>query len=124
MTFDPHALNGDNDQLIDMEAGIYSLNYLRRYVVQHGGMPPEIEATMIDGTEKLMRRVMEARAQEFRQRGEQPPELLWTAEELADLNETISAARRDGNEELAAYWENIRDIRVPIADWEDLRPGR
>ncbi|MGW2223848.1 hypothetical protein [Streptomyces formicae] len=45
----------------------------------------------------------------------------WTAEELADLDETISAAREAGNEELAAHWESIRDGRTPTTDWEDLR---
>ncbi|MFE0178509.1 hypothetical protein ACFWZ2_40010 [Streptomyces sp. NPDC059002] len=47
----------------------------------------------------------------------------WTAEELADLDETIGAAREAGNEELAAHWENIRDSRTPTADWEELRVG-
>ncbi|GGV45991.1 hypothetical protein [Streptomyces spectabilis] len=45
----------------------------------------------------------------------------WTADELADLEETITAARETGNEELAAHWENIRDGRTPTRDWEELR---
>lgn len=48
-------------------------------------------------------------------------EQRWTAEELADLDETISAARGAGNQELAAYWTGIRDGDTPTADWEDLR---
>jgi hypothetical protein len=45
----------------------------------------------------------------------------WTDEELADLDETITAARDVGNEQLAAYWQGIRDGSTPTADWEDLR---
>lgn len=45
----------------------------------------------------------------------------WTAEELADLDETIATARQSGNEELAAYWTSIRDGKTPTTDWEDLR---
>ncbi|MGW6056671.1 hypothetical protein [Streptomyces sp. NPDC055189] len=45
----------------------------------------------------------------------------WTDEEFADLDETIDAARVSGNEELAAYWQGIRDGKTPTADWEDLR---
>lgn len=45
----------------------------------------------------------------------------WTAEELADLDETIATARESGNEELAAYWHGIRDGSTPTTDWETLR---
>ncbi|MET9550574.1 hypothetical protein ABZY36_35515 [Streptomyces sp. NPDC006627] len=45
----------------------------------------------------------------------------WTAEELADLDETINAARESGNEELAAHWQDIRDGHTPTTDWETLR---
>lgn len=45
----------------------------------------------------------------------------WTTEELADLDETIATARESGNDELADYWQNIRDGKTPTADWEDLR---
>jgi hypothetical protein len=45
----------------------------------------------------------------------------WTDEELADLDETITAARESGNEQLAVYWQGIRDGSTPTADWEDLR---
>lgn len=48
-------------------------------------------------------------------------ETPWTVEERADLNETIAAAEESGNEELAAYWQAIRDGHTPTADWEDLR---
>ncbi|WP_282790870.1 hypothetical protein [Streptomyces sp. CC224B] len=45
----------------------------------------------------------------------------WTAEELADLDETIAAAREAGNTELADHWQSIRDGSTPTVDWEDLR---
>ncbi|MGW6316402.1 hypothetical protein [Streptomyces sp. NPDC055099] len=45
----------------------------------------------------------------------------WTTEELADLDETITAARETGNEELASYWQGIRDGKTPTTDWETLR---
>ncbi|MEU1134768.1 hypothetical protein ABZ383_33765 [Streptomyces sp. NPDC005900] len=45
----------------------------------------------------------------------------WTNEELADLEETITAARDAGNDELADYWQGIRDGSIPTVDWEDLR---
>ncbi|MFD7291820.1 hypothetical protein ACFV9W_00905 [Streptomyces sp. NPDC059897] len=45
----------------------------------------------------------------------------WTAEELADLDETINAARESGNTELAAYWQGIRDGSTPTTNWETLR---
>lgn len=45
----------------------------------------------------------------------------WTSEELADLDETISAARDAGNTELADYWQRIRDGSIHTTDWEDLR---
>lgn len=45
----------------------------------------------------------------------------WTDEELADLEETITAARDVGNSELAAYWQGIRDGSTPTRAWEDLR---
>lgn len=45
----------------------------------------------------------------------------WTDEELADLDETITAARDAGNDELAAYWQGIRDGSIPTTSWEDLR---
>lgn len=45
----------------------------------------------------------------------------WTDEELADLDETITAARESGNLELAAYWQGVRDGSTPVTDWEDLR---
>lgn len=45
----------------------------------------------------------------------------WTSDELADLNETITAALDVGNEDLAAYWQDIRDGRTPTTDWENLR---
>lgn len=62
----PHELNGDDDRLIDMEAGTYSLNYLRWYAKEHGDMPPEIEATMVDATDRVIeiaRRVAAGRPQ-------------------------------------------------------------
>lgn len=45
----------------------------------------------------------------------------WTTEELADLDETIAAARESGNEELAAHWQSIRDGKTSTTDWETLR---
>ncbi|WP_329580829.1 hypothetical protein [Streptomyces sp. NBC_01361] len=45
----------------------------------------------------------------------------WTSDELADLDETITAARQSGNTELADYWQGIRDGRTPTTDWEVLR---
>lgn len=45
----------------------------------------------------------------------------WTDDELADLEETITAARDSGNTELADYWQGIRDGSTPTVDWEDLR---
>lgn len=45
----------------------------------------------------------------------------WTTEELADLDETIATARESGNDDLAAYWQGIRDGKTPTADWETLR---
>lgn len=51
----PHEPNGDDDRLIDMEAGTYSLNYLRWYAKEHGDLPPEIEATMVDATDRIIK---------------------------------------------------------------------
>lgn len=51
---DPHALNGDDDELIKLTAGTYSLAYLRRYALEHGGVPPEVEATTVDRTDRVM----------------------------------------------------------------------
>lgn len=48
-------------------------------------------------------------------------EQRWTDDQLADLDETIEAAREAGNEELAAYWMGIRDGSTPTTDWEDFR---
>ncbi|MFK4070555.1 hypothetical protein [Streptomyces sp. NPDC029674] len=45
----------------------------------------------------------------------------WTDDELADLNETIQAARDAGNTELADYWTGIRDGSINTTNWEDLR---
>ncbi|MGW5868578.1 hypothetical protein ACWFRJ_41250 [Streptomyces sp. NPDC055239] len=45
----------------------------------------------------------------------------WSTEEFADFDETIATARESGNEELADYWQGIRDGKTPTVDWEDLR---
>ncbi|MFC9534316.1 hypothetical protein OG758_00685 [Streptomyces sp. NBC_01474] len=45
----------------------------------------------------------------------------WTSDELADFDETITAARESGNAELADYWQGVRDGSTPTTDWEDLR---
>ncbi|MGW7087572.1 hypothetical protein ACWGH2_29305 [Streptomyces sp. NPDC054871] len=45
----------------------------------------------------------------------------WSTDELADLDETIATARESGNDELAEYWQGIRDGKTPATDWEDLR---
>ncbi|MGW7072198.1 hypothetical protein ACWGII_26105 [Streptomyces sp. NPDC054855] len=45
----------------------------------------------------------------------------WTTDELADFDETITAARESGNDELADYWQGVRDGKTPTVDWEDLR---
>lgn len=46
---------------------------------------------------------------------------VWSSEERADLDATITAARAAGNEELAGYWQDIRDGRTPVIDWADVR---
>ncbi|MFZ3592282.1 hypothetical protein [Streptomyces sp. BH104] len=48
-------------------------------------------------------------------------EQRWTTEELADLDATIQAAREAGNNDLAAYWQGIRDGSTHTTDWEILR---
>lgn len=54
MGLKPHGLNGDDDELLELTAGTYSLNYLRWYAKEHGDVPPEIEATSVDVTDRVI----------------------------------------------------------------------
>jgi hypothetical protein len=51
----PHELNSENDELLKMTAGTYSLDYLRWYAKEHGDVPPEIEATSVDVTDRVLK---------------------------------------------------------------------
>ena len=50
----PHELNSENDELLELTADTYSLDYLRWYIKEHGDVPPEIAATSVDVTDRIV----------------------------------------------------------------------
>ncbi|MEV7675013.1 hypothetical protein [Streptomyces sp. NPDC088752] len=59
----PHELNGDDDELLKVTAGTYSRQYLAWHTRTHGQLPPEIEETLVDATDRVLQEAARIRGE-------------------------------------------------------------
>lgn len=52
------------NEVFHLAAGDYTAEELRQYVKEHGQLPPEIEETLVDRTDKVLQEAAEIRQRE------------------------------------------------------------